>query len=92
MITQHANKLRLDIPIKEREKELSLTLCPKQEGRFNTELLINEDLKRIERDNIAATLEQTQWKIFGKEGAAELIGLKPTTLISKIKKLGLKKQ
>ncbi len=91
VITQHANKLRLELPIKEGEEELSFTSRPKQEERFNTELLTNADLKRIERDNIAATLEQTQWKIFGRGGAAELIGLKPTTLISKIKKLGLKK-
>ena len=35
-------------------------------------------------------LEKTGWKIQGPDGAAELLGVKPTTLISRIKKMGLK--
>lgn len=49
------------------------------------------DLKSRERELILATLQQTNGKIYGAEGAAAKLGLKPTTLASKIKKLGLKK-
>jgi transcriptional regulator with GAF, ATPase, and Fis domain len=36
-------------------------------------------------------LEQTGWYIRGPAGAANLLGLKPTTLESRIKKLGLQR-
>ena len=38
-----------------------------------------------------AALVKSGWRIHGEGGAAELLGLKPTTLISRIKKLGLKR-
>jgi len=40
--------------------------------------------------NVAA-LDQTGWRIRGPGGAAALLGLKPTTLESRIKKLGLER-
>jgi formate hydrogenlyase transcriptional activator len=52
-------------------------------------LLTREELKRQERDNIAGALKQTGGKLFGPDGAAELLGMKPTTLASRIKVLGL---
>ncbi|MGP8200504.1 MAG: hypothetical protein ACLQU4_13490 [Limisphaerales bacterium] len=36
-------------------------------------------------------LRKTNWKIKGADGAAELLGLKPTTLVTRIKKMGLKR-
>jgi len=36
--------------------------------------------------------EETGWRVSGKEGAAELLGLKPTTLESRMKKLGIKRK
>jgi hypothetical protein len=47
------------------------------------------DLRRFERENIAAALEATHGRVYGRGGAAELLGLKPTTLASRLKKLGL---
>jgi transcriptional regulator with GAF, ATPase, and Fis domain len=49
------------------------------------------ELRQRERDNVLAALKKARWKIHGAGGAAELLGLKPSTLISRIKKLGLKK-
>jgi transcriptional regulator with GAF, ATPase, and Fis domain len=48
-------------------------------------------LEDIEREHIIKTLEATNWRISGPKGAAKLLGLKPTTLDSKIEKLGIKK-
>jgi transcriptional regulator with GAF, ATPase, and Fis domain len=36
-------------------------------------------------------LEAANWEIAGRDGAAELLGLKPSTLISRMAKWGLKK-
>ena len=45
------------------------------------------DLANEERNNIIAALKSTGGKIFGTDGAAELLEIRPTTLASKIKRL-----
>jgi len=55
-------------------------------------VLTRDELKRRERESIAAGLKQTGGKIFGAGGAAELLGMKPTTLASRIKALGLNRK
>jgi transcriptional regulator with GAF, ATPase, and Fis domain len=54
-------------------------------------ILSETELRQRERQNIAAALAKAGWRVHGARGAAELLGLKPTTLISRIKKMGLKK-
>ncbi|MBV8596869.1 MAG: sigma 54-interacting transcriptional regulator [Candidatus Eremiobacteraeota bacterium] len=52
-------------------------------------VLTNAELKERERQNMMAALAQTGGKIFGSTGAAALLGMKPTTVISRLKSLGL---
>jgi formate hydrogenlyase transcriptional activator len=54
--------------------------------------LTREELKRQERDAIAAALKQTNGKVSGPGGAAELLGMKPTTLTSRIASLGINRK
>jgi transcriptional regulator with GAF, ATPase, and Fis domain len=51
--------------------------------------LTDAELRRLEADNIRAALTQTKGKVSGSGGAAELLGMKPTTLASRIKALGI---
>jgi len=53
--------------------------------------LTETEMLQRERANLLIVLEKTRWKIKGPDGAAELLGLKPTTLISRLKKLGLRR-
>ena len=46
-------------------------------------------LEEIERRHILAVLRQTQWVIDGPRGAAQILGLHPNTLRSRLKKLGI---
>ena len=46
-----------------------------------------DDLKDVEREHILSVLEDTGWKISGKQGAAFRLGIPPSTLRSKMKKL-----
>ena len=46
-------------------------------------------LKDVERNHILKILRQTGWRVRGNAGAAELLGLKPTTLEARMKKLGV---
>jgi transcriptional regulator with GAF, ATPase, and Fis domain len=49
------------------------------------------DLIQFERDNMLAALEHAHWKISGVGGAAELLGLNPNTLSSRMRSLGIKR-
>jgi transcriptional regulator with GAF, ATPase, and Fis domain len=49
------------------------------------------EMRQRERENILAALERSRGKIYGQGGAAELLGLRPTTLASRIKKLGIRR-
>ena len=46
-------------------------------------------LMDVEKDHIRSVLETTMWRIRGVGGAAERLGLRPTTLESRMAKLGL---
>ncbi len=48
-------------------------------------------LEELEREHITAVLELTGWKVSGEEGAAQQLGLKPTTLEARMKNLGIKR-
>ncbi len=48
-------------------------------------------LAEFERNHILDTLSNTGWKVRGKNGAAERLRLKPSTLESKMQKLGIKR-
>jgi transcriptional regulator with GAF, ATPase, and Fis domain len=48
-------------------------------------------LSDVERDHIRSVLESTGWRIRGVSGAAERLGLRPTTLETRMAKLGLKR-
>jgi transcriptional regulator with GAF, ATPase, and Fis domain len=45
--------------------------------------------EQAERDNIIAALKQSNYRIRGKGGAAEILDIKPTTLESKIARMGI---
>ncbi len=48
-------------------------------------------MEDVERAHILHTLELTQWRVRGKEGAAALLRLKPSTLESRMAKLGIRR-
>ncbi len=53
--------------------------------------LTRDELRRLERQNIAAALARSGGKVFGPGGAAQLLGMKPTTLASRIRALNVEK-
>ncbi len=50
------------------------------------------DLVTVERNYILSVLEQANWKISGKDGAAAVLGMPSSTLRSKMKKLGIERK
>ena len=48
-------------------------------------------MEDVERDHIRQTLEQSHWRVEGQSGAAVRLGLNPSTLRSRMRKLGIEK-
>jgi formate hydrogenlyase transcriptional activator len=48
-------------------------------------------LNEVERDYILQSLEQTYWRIEGRNGAAAILGLNPSTLRARMLKLGIRR-
>ena len=53
--------------------------------------LSSKSLEDVERSHILHVLEQTQWAIEGERGAARILGLNPSTLRGRLRKLGIRK-
>lgn len=53
--------------------------------------LTEAEMQRGERENLLVILQRAGWRIKGANGAAELLGVKPTTLLSRMKKMGLER-
>jgi formate hydrogenlyase transcriptional activator len=59
---------------------------PVNQGALNRQ---TRSLDEVQKEHILSVMELTQWRIRGKNGAAEILGLKPTTLESKMVKIGI---
>lgn len=53
--------------------------------------LSEAEMRQRERQNTIAALISCGWKVYGAGGAARVLGLKPTTLIARMKKMGIRK-
>jgi DNA-binding NtrC family response regulator len=83
ILSQH-QRLHLDFSVSEENKIKSQTSTLEQ-ATIHTD----EELRQRETDNIIAALSQSKGKVFGQNGAAEILQIKPTTLASRIKRLGI---
>ncbi len=88
VILSLGGSLRFDLP----ESNATDAARARTQAASKATFLTRDELKRQERDRIAAALKQTGGRIFGPSGAAELLGMKPTTLASRIKALGLNRK
>jgi len=69
-------KLRQADDLKEQQKDTTIA---------------RKSLRDVEREHIVRVLEQTNWKVSGKDGAAEILGLDRSTLRARMRKLGIRK-
>jgi transcriptional regulator with GAF, ATPase, and Fis domain len=76
VISSSGPKLRLVDELKSQQKDLPAK---------------RKTLEAVERDHILEILDQTQWKVSGKNGAAEILGLNRSTLRARMRKLGIQK-
>jgi DNA-binding NtrC family response regulator len=48
-------------------------------------------LSELERAHILKVLDFTHWRVSGPDGAAQILGINPQTLVSRMKKLGIQR-
>ena len=91
VITSRGNALHFDLPDLAPSSVVlpQTTSTPVSPGVM--EIIPEIEMQRRDRENLLAALERCNWKVGGPGGAAELLGVKSTTLLSRIKKLALKK-
>jgi PAS domain S-box-containing protein len=77
-------RLRIDLP----EPDRPADAMPRTVAA-EAVVLTEDERRERDRANIRAALQATGGKVFGPGGAAELLDVKPTTLASRIKALGL---
>nr|WP_240795319.1 sigma 54-interacting transcriptional regulator [Pseudomonas psychrotolerans] len=82
LITAQDHQLSIDLP-----DEGSGTAPRRVALAPSATILTDAQLRELERENTQAALRACQGKLFGKDGAAQLLGMKPTTLASRLKRL-----
>jgi PAS domain S-box-containing protein len=89
VITSRNGRLNLDRALPESAREIGAeaALSAETPKRVRTA----KELEELERANLVAALEATGWRVAGETGAAQLLGMKPTTLSSRIKALGIER-
>lgn len=80
-------RLRLELPSEQTQRPAANTAADASER-----ILTAAELREFEANNLRAALRATAGRIYGPDGAAERLGMKPTTLASRIKALGISGQ
>ena len=83
VILSHGKELRLD---------LSLPSTKAASGEApavvtDSQVLTEAEVKALQKRNMVAALKQANWRVSGKNGAAELLGIRPTTLAIVLRRL-----
>ncbi len=88
----------IEIPSAPKPPDLGALLADVRQVVAALEALVDDDppeilsLRENERRHILTTLESTRWRVAGARGAARLLGVPPSTLSSRMKKLGISKR
>jgi transcriptional regulator with GAF, ATPase, and Fis domain len=89
VILSRGKVLRLDLAMSD---ILNAPAAPSAEAKdAEASLLTERELRELERKNTLLALEMSEWRVSGPNGAARLLGVKPTTLTDRMKKFELRK-
>lgn len=89
VILTTGSTLRLDLSLPESTATMDAT------ANANTttvrRVLTDKQMREMQKQNTIAALKQSDWRVSGADGAAQLLGVKPTTLADRIKSFGIRK-
>lgn len=88
VITAQGNRLNLDRALPDSPE---ITTLPAAEEEQPIRIRTVHELEALERENLLRALKSADWRVSGENGAAQLLGMRPTTLSSRIKVLGIQR-
>jgi transcriptional regulator with GAF, ATPase, and Fis domain len=94
VILGRGGRLRLDLALPRRpsgSESARQRPGPIAESRASAAVVAEAEVRRRERENVLAALEQAHWGVYGPGGAAELLGIKATMLAFRMRALGIKR-
>src|SRR5690606_11420615 len=87
VILSRGKVLRLDLAMAD---ILTATQVAKTVSQDDDDRVLTEDeLRELERRNMLRALELCGWRVSGPEGAAKLLGLRPSTFADRMRKYGI---
>jgi PAS domain S-box-containing protein len=88
VILSPGNMLRLDLSLPGRafEEDVAVTEVPRDDN-----VLSEMEMREFQKANTVKAMEQAHWKVSGPGGAAELLGVRPTTLADRIRTYKIKR-
>lgn len=88
VILSPRNVLRLDLSMSSLGAN---NMSAQPEQRSEDQVLTETEMRRLQKRNLVAALKQTGWRVSGPDGAAEVLGVKPTTLADRIRSYGIRR-
>ncbi len=88
VILSPGNVLRLDVSMPDVDLHLGE---PSVSVQAWTTILSEKEMRDFQKKNLVIALKQTNWRVSGPDGAAALLGVKPTTLADRVRTYGIKK-
>jgi PAS domain S-box-containing protein len=86
VITARSGSIHFEVPVLESGSEVK-QLAAREPNR----VIRDKELKLRERENIVAALKQARGRVYGRNGAARLLGIKASTLSARIRKFGIER-
>lgn len=88
VISSRSGNLQFHLPSKEKKPNKPITAKPASSSETP---MTEAEMRDLERENLLAVLEKTEWKVSGAGGAAEYLGVNPATLSSRMRKMDIKR-
>jgi PAS domain S-box-containing protein len=89
VILSPGNAFRLDLSMP--NVAATRPTAPGREPQRSAGVLTEKEMHDYQKKNLIAALKQTSWRVSGPNGAAELLGVKSTTLADRIRSFGIKR-
>lgn len=90
VILSKGDVLRLDLSLPDSGSKPTAA-GTESEPAANDEILTETAFRELQKSNLHKALEQSGWRVSGKNGAAELLGLRPTTLADRMRSMGIRR-
>lgn len=89
VILSPGNVLRLDLSMP--NLNVSDAVVREISQQSDNDVLTEKEMRELQKNNLVAALKASNWRVSGRAGAAELLGVKPTTLTDRIRSFGIRK-